>query len=82
MEMLTTSMLGQKDGVCNSMPGWDPLNIWSVRNPSQTPSSPTAVLGVSRHTDLQRNPCSIQMWVGKRWTSGPPACGVGQRHPS
>ena len=32
--MLTTTMLGNMDGVCNSMPGWNPLDIWSV-----TPSS-------------------------------------------
>ena len=29
--MLTTTMLGNNDGVCNSMPGWNPLDIWSVR---------------------------------------------------
>ena len=35
--MLTTPMLGNKDGVCNSMPGWDPLNIWNPRDYRQDP---------------------------------------------
>jgi len=36
-EMLTTTMLGNKDGVCNSMPGWDPLAIWNPRDYRQDP---------------------------------------------
>jgi len=27
-EMLSTTMLGNMDGVCNSMPGWNPREIW------------------------------------------------------
>jgi hypothetical protein len=50
--MLTTTMLGNMDGVCNSMPGWNPLDIWSVllRLHLLPP------LFFSLHTLLQRNP--------------------------
>ena len=36
-EMLTTTMLGNKDGVCNSMPGWDPMT--HAFNPTDCESS-------------------------------------------
>ncbi|KAJ1481600.1 hypothetical protein T484DRAFT_1899139 [Baffinella frigidus] len=36
-ELFETTMLAQKDGVCNSMPGWDPLNIWNPKSYQMDP---------------------------------------------